>query len=62
MEILPISVIEKYKFPPFYDILYSLHFPKNLDIFEKARKIYAYNEFFIYLLKISLFKKNTEKE
>ncbi|MFN3411044.1 MAG: ATP-dependent DNA helicase RecG [Exilispira sp.] len=57
VEILPKNIIEKYKFPHFYDILYSLHFPKTLDIFEKARKIYAYYEFFIYLLKISLFKK-----
>jgi ATP-dependent DNA helicase RecG len=56
-EILPFSLIEKYKFPPFYEIVYTLHFPKNLELFEKARRIYAYYEFFIYMVKISLFKK-----
>lgn len=56
-EILPVSLIEKYKFPPFYEIIYTLHFPKDLELFEKARKIYAYYEFFIYMVKISLFKK-----
>ncbi len=59
-EFLPKGLISKYKFPTFYEIIYNLHFPKSLEIFEKARRIYAYYEFFIYMIKISLLKKKVK--
>jgi len=61
-EILPLGILEKYKFPSFYNVIYNLHFPKNLEIFEKAREIYAYYEFFLYMLKILLFKKRYKEK
>ena len=61
-EILPLSIIKKYSFPPFYEILYNLHFPQNLDIYAKARQYFAYYEFFLYMLKITLLNRVSKIE
>ncbi len=59
-EILPRHILEKYKYPSLYEIIYNLHFPKSLEYFEVARKLYAYIEFFIYMIKIVLFKRKSK--
>jgi|YNPMSStandDraft_2_1061718.scaffolds.fasta_scaffold00015_18 ATP-dependent DNA helicase RecG len=56
-EILPDYIIKKYNLPPFKKVIYKLHFPKSIKEYNKAKEIYAYIEFFLYMLQIYLQKK-----
>ena len=43
-------------------ILYALHFPKDVEQFDKARKMYAFHELFNYQLKLQLQNINSRLE
>ena len=43
-------------------ILYTLHFPKDVEQFDKARKMYAFHELFNYQLKLQLQNINSRLE
>ena len=43
-------------------ILYTLHYPKNLEEFDKARKMFAFHELFNYQLKLQLQNINSRIE
>ena len=43
-------------------ILYTLHFPKDVEQFDKARKMYAFHELFNYQLKLQLQNMNSRLE
>ena len=43
-------------------ILYTLHYPKNSEEFDKARKMFAFHELFNYQLKLQLQNINSRIE
>lgn len=44
VEYLPKNVIEKYELLALKDAIYNVHFPKNMELFEKARYRLAFDE------------------
>ena len=56
-EILPQEVLEKHHFPPQSEALRQIHFPQTVEEYERARRKFAYEEFFLFLIGVR-FQKN----
>ena len=60
-EILDRKTLERLKLPGKRESLSGIHFPKNREEMAKARSRLAFEEFFIFLLRVRLLKANLEK-
>ncbi|MCX8058511.1 MAG: ATP-dependent DNA helicase RecG [Spirochaetes bacterium] len=60
-DIIPNYLKVKYNLPSFFKVLYKMHFPDNLEEYRKAKEIFAYLEFLIYMIQIYLKKRLTSK-
>ncbi len=60
-EFLPKPVMKKYNIMPYREAVKTIHFPKNREEAQKARKRFAFNEFFMFLLMLRHMKsKNSQ--
>ncbi|MBQ4219568.1 MAG: ATP-dependent DNA helicase RecG [Butyrivibrio sp.] len=60
-EFVPEDIIKRLGLMSYFDAIYNIHFPKNSAILEQARRRLAYNEFFLFILKLRLLKKLQEE-
>ena len=51
-EVLPESVLKKYGFAPQKEAIRQIHFPQTVEEYEQARRKFAYEEFFLFLIGI----------
>lgn len=58
---LPESIKEKHGFMSYHEAVLNIHFPKNNESLENARRRLAYDEFFLFVLRLRLLKKNQEE-
>lgn len=59
-EFLPKEILDKYELMGYSEALYNIHFPKNSDYLESARRRLAYDEFLLFVLKLRLLKNTQE--
>lgn len=55
-EYLPEIIIEKYGLMHIEDAVVKIHFPRNYDEMNEARKRLAFNEFFLFIMALNRFK------
>lgn len=60
-EFVPEDIIKRLGLMSFFDAIYNIHFPKDGATLEQARRRLAYNEFFLFVLKLRLLKKLQEE-
>lgn len=60
-ETLPNEYIEKYDLMAKNEAIQELHFPSSKDLFQKARRRLAFEEFFIFQLAVASMRKDKEK-
>lgn len=60
-EVLPESLLEKYKLIPRREACYYLHYPQNMDKFKQARRRMVYEELLLFQLKMQFFRKQTRE-
>ncbi len=59
-EWLPEEIVRKYDLCPFDYAIRTIHFPKNVDDFVLARKRLAFEELFLFILRIDALKEKVE--
>jgi ATP-dependent DNA helicase RecG len=59
-EFLPKEILDKYELMGYSEALYNIHFPKNREYLENARRRLAYDEFLLFVLKLRLLKNTQE--
>ncbi|TVP87949.1 MAG: ATP-dependent DNA helicase RecG [Alkalicoccus sp.] len=60
-ELLPQTVLEKYKLMPRSEACYYLHYPQNMDMFNQAKRRMVYEELLLFQLKMQYFRKRTRE-
>ncbi|WP_026520698.1 ATP-dependent DNA helicase RecG [Butyrivibrio sp. VCB2001] len=60
-EFMPKEICDRLDLIGFSEALHSIHFPKNAEDLENARRRLAYNEFLVFVLKLRLLKQNSEE-
>ena len=60
-EFVPDEILKRLDLMSFFDAIYNIHFPKDETVLENARRRLAYNEFFLFVLKLRLLKKLQEE-
>lgn len=58
-DILPESLNEKYRFMPYEEAVRNMHFPEDKEHFAKARELFVFEEFLVFILSLRRMK---EKE
>jgi len=61
-DVLPEEIIAKYNFPSFKEAIWQIHFPDSLDLAEKAKKRFTFEELFILSLFVLKERINLAKE
>ena len=59
-EFMPDDILKRLDLTGYMKALRGIHFPKNADELEDARRRLAYNEFLVFVLKLRLLKQNSE--
>ena len=59
-EYIPKDILDRLGLISYSDAVYNIHFPKNIDMLEKARRRLAYDEFLLFILKLRLLKLSQE--
>ncbi|WP_026505974.1 ATP-dependent DNA helicase RecG [Butyrivibrio sp. NC3005] len=60
-ETVPSYLIFEHNFMNYRDAVRSIHFPKNQDCYERARKRLAYDEFLFFIIRLRLLKLTDEE-
>ncbi|SFB67665.1 ATP-dependent DNA helicase RecG [Butyrivibrio sp. YAB3001] len=60
-EFVPEDILNRLNLIGYAEALRNIHFPKNADMLEKARRRLAYNEFLIFVIRLRLLKQNSEE-
>jgi len=61
-DVLPEEIIAKYNFLPFREAIWQIHFPDSLDLAEKAKRRFTFEELFILSLFVLKERINLAKE
>ncbi len=60
-EYIPEDILKRLRLVSLQDAILNIHFPKNQEALENARRRLAYDEFLLFVLKLRLLKKGQEK-
>ncbi len=60
MEYLPKELLEKYELTPLYEAVRYIHFPRSMEEMHNSRKRLAFDEFFVFMMKLDNLKTQRE--